>query len=249
MIDTHVHLNDDHFEHIIDETIKRAHENGINKMIIVGYDKKTSLKAVKIAHEYDNIYASVGLHPSEVSKDNSDLDWLIELLNDDKVIAIGEIGLDYHWDTSNKDLQKKYFIMQINIANEYKMPIIIHNRDACKDTLEIVKKYANIKGIMHCFSGSIEIAHKYMKLGFLLGIGGVVTFKNSNLREVVKEIPLDYMVSETDSPYLAPTPYRGKPNEPKNIRLIIEEISHIKNVTIEEIEKRMEENVYQLFGI
>lgn len=249
MIDTHVHLNDEIFKDNLEEIIKQANNNGINKMIVIGYDYKSSLRAIEIAEKYDNIYAIIGLHPSNVLEETDfNLLWLKKLINNKKVIGIGEIGIDLYWTKDTKDLQIEFFEKQLSIAFEHNLPISIHTRDAIELTYQILSKN-KYKGIIHCFSGSLEMANKFIKLGYLLGIGGVVTFKNTNLKEVVKNIPIENIVSETDSPYLAPTPFRGKTNKPEYIKIIVEEIAKIKELSLEQVEKQINNNVYNLLGI
>lgn len=249
MIDTHIHLNDKAYNDNLDQIINEAINTGINKMVVIGYDYESSKKAIEISEKYNNIYAMVGLHPSEVDKEtDTNLNWLKDFLKHEKVIGIGEIGLDLYWTKEYKQLQIEYFEKQLKLSLEYNVPVNIHSRDAIELTYQILSK-DNYKGIIHCFSGSLEMANKFIKKGYLIGIGGVVTFKNTNLKEVVKNIPMEFIVTETDGPYLAPTPYRGKLNKPEYIKIICEEISNIKNITIEEVEKQIDENVYNLFGI
>lgn len=249
MIDTHVHLNDKAYSENLDQIINDAMNIGVNKMIVIGYDKESSFKAVEIAKKYDNIYAMVGLHPSDVHKEtDEELTWLIDLLKEEKVIGIGEIGLDLYWTKEYKDLQISYFEKQLQLSLDYNVPVCIHSRDAIELTYQILSKN-NYRGIIHCYSGSLEMANKFIKLGYLLGIGGVVTFKNTNLKEVVKNIPLDVIVTETDGPYLAPTPFRGKLNKPEYIKLIVDEISNLKEISVNEVEKQIDKNVYKLLHI
>lgn len=249
MIDTHVHLNDETYNDNLEEIIKQANINGINKMIVIGYDYNSSIKAIEIAEKYDEIYAMVGLHPSNViDETDKDLNWLKKLLTNKKVIGIGEIGIDLYWTKEYKDLQIEYFKKQLQLSLEYNLPISIHTRDAIELTYQILSEN-NYKGIIHCYSGSLEMANKFIKLGYYLGIGGVVTFKNTNLKEVVKNISLENIVTETDSPYLTPVPFRGKVNKPEYIRLIAQEIANIKEISTEEVEKQIDFNVYNLFGI
>lgn len=247
-IDTHIHLNDDRYKLELDEVIKEAIDNNVNKLIVIGYNKASSIKAVEIAKKYDNCYCLVGIHPSD-AKDEQDVSFIYDLVKEKKVIGIGEIGLDYYWDKSYNELQKEVFIKQIEIANKLNLPISVHAREATQDCFDIIKKYKP-KGVIHCYSGSVEIAREYVKMGLYIGVGGVVTFKNSKLiKEVVKEIPLDNILTETDGPYLAPTPYRGKTNYPKYIPIIANEIAILKEVEVEEVEKKVEENVLKLFNI
>jgi len=250
--DTHVHLNSEQYENI-EEIINNALENKVNKMVVIGYDLETSLKAVEIASSYDFIYAAVGIHPSEIKKmKENDLIEIEKLLSNNKVVALGEIGLDYYWDKDNKERQKEMFIKQIKIANKYNLPIIIHSRDAAEDTLEALKenKMYYKKGIMHCYSYSLELAKEFIKLGFLLSFGGPITFLNSKQnKEVVKELEFKYLLTETDAPYLAPHPFRGKRNEPKYIPLIVKEIANLKNVGEEEAASILYKNACEFFGI
>lgn len=248
-IDTHVHLNSEKYDNI-SEIIKRAKDVGVSKMIVSGYDFASSVKAVEIANAYDGVYASVGLHPSDC-KDEKDkqLNWLKDLVKEKKVIAIGEIGLDYYWDKTFSDLQKEMFILQIEIAKENSLPIVVHSRDASLDTWNILKD-SSVKAVLHCYSGSLEMAREYVKKGFYLGIGGVLTFSNSKaIKEVVEEIDLNFLVSETDAPYLTPHPFRGKLNYPEYVVYVVEEISRIKNLAISEVALNIEKNVRKLFKI
>lgn len=250
LIDTHTHLYDSQYQDIQDDVIKEAYSDDVRKMIVVGVDKQTSLKSIELSNKYDFLYAAIGLHPSEVLKEtDDDLKWMEQLVNNDKVIAIGEIGLDYYWDKSYNDKQKVMFKKQINIACKYKLPVIVHSRDAIADTFEILKNNQT-NGVLHAFSSSVEMAREFVKLGYFIGVGGVVTFKNAKqLKEVVKDIPLNYIISETDCPYLSPVPYRGKINKPSYIRYVVDEISKIKFTNVEEVEKKIEENTNKLFKI
>ena len=195
--DTHIHLNDEAYADNIDLVVEEAKEQGIKAMFVMGIDKETSLKAIELSKIYQEVYAFIGLHPSELLK-NSSIEWIEELAQNDKVIGIGEIGLDYYCDKSYKELQKEIFIKQIEISKKLNLPISVHSRDANQDTLDIIKKY-HPKGIIHCYSGSVEMAREFVKQGFLLGIGGVVTFKNSKvIKEVVSEIDIDYLLKNFD---------------------------------------------------
>ena len=249
MIDTHVHLNDNAYNDILNEIIQSANNNGINNMIGIGCDYQSSLKAIEIAKKYENIYAMVGLHPSEVDHEtDSDLNWLKELLVEDKVIGVGEIGLDLYWTKENKDLQIEYFEKQLQLSLEYNLPVSIHSRDAIELTYQILSKN-KYKGVIHCFSGSLEMANKFIKLGYLIGIGGVVTFKNTNLKDVVRNIPMESIITETDGPYLAPTPFRGEMNKPEYIKLIVDEIASLKSLSVNEVEMQIDKNVKKVFNI
>jgi TatD DNase family protein len=219
------------------------------KVIINGCDLKTNEEAIEISNSYPFIYATVGFHPSEIDKiKEEDYLKLEEQLKNDKVIGIGEIGLDYYWNDSNKEEQKNMFKRQLDIAAKYNKPIIVHNREATKDVLDILTEY-KLKGIIHAFSGSIETAREFIKLGYKLGIGGILTFKNSKLYEVIKEIDLEYIVLETDSPYLTPEPFRGHRNKPTNVSLVAKKISEIKNVSYEDVCSITYNNTKVLFDL
>lgn len=248
-IDTHCHLSKEDYDDI-EKVINNAKNNKVNYLLISGCDKKGIKEALEIANKYENIYLEIGYHPSEArTTTDKDLEELKELAKkNNKVIAIGEIGLDYHWDKDNKEEQKQLFKKQIEIAKELNLPVVIHSRDAFQDTFDILKESKH-KGVIHCFSGNLENAKLYLSLGFYIGIGGVFTFKNTNLKETVKEIPDDKILLETDSPYLAPTPYRGQKNEPKYIPLIAEELSKLKEKSIEEIAKITTENTIKIFNL
>lgn len=251
-IDTHVHLNNKDIESHLDEVIEDAFKNGITKMIVVGYDIETSIKAVDLANKYNWCFASVGFHPTEV-KNYTDKEYEIleSLAKNKKVIAIGEIGYDFHWDTTTLDEQKEAFIRQIELAKKLRLPLIIHSRDAHQITFDTLKEHnaSIVGGIMHSYSGSSELAKEYTKLNFSFGISGPVTFKNGkSMKEVVEKIDIKYLVSETDSPYLTPHPFRGTENGPKYIPLIVEEMSRIKGITKEEMAKNIMNNVKRIFG-
>lgn len=252
-IDTHVHLNHPEIIKKIDQVLNDAIENNVRKFIIVGYDLETSKLAIEIANKYDNCYACIGFHPTEIKNySEQEYDWLDKNCENEKVVGIGEIGLDFHWDITSKEEQIEAFVKQIKIAYKHKLPLSIHSRDAMQLTLDILKEYHDfiIKGVMHSYSGSYEMAKEFIKLGFYLGISGPVTFKNGKvMKEVVEKIPLNYLVSETDTPYLTPHPYRGKENCPKYITLIAQEIAKLKNIDISKVEKEIEENVKNLFGV
>lgn len=244
-IDTHLHLsnNDD-----ISNIVKEAKENDTSILIISGCDKEGIEDAISIIEEYDNIYATIGYHPSEVgSVDASDLiDLEKKILGNKKIVGLGEIGLDYHYEGIDRERQKELFIKQLDIAERLKVPVVIHSRDAFLDTYQILSKY-KLRGIIHCFSGSRESAELFIKLGYLLGIGGVVTFKNSKLSEVLKEIPIENLVLETDSPYLSPI--RGEQNAPKNVKLVAKKLSEIYNMNIDNIAKITSKNTVLLFDL
>ena len=245
-IDTHCHLSGNDYDDIttvVDEN-KKA---GVSKIIISGCTVSDLEETMKIINNYLDVYATIGYHPEEADHiTKKDLIKLEELLCNDKIVGLGEIGLDYHYSSSNSDSQKQLFEYQLSLAEKYNLPVVIHTRDATNDTIEILKNY-KLKGIIHCFSGSYETACQYIKLGYLLGIGGVVTFKNCHLKEVLKKISLDNIVLETDSPYLSPVPYRGKINSSKNIPIIASFLSNELGTSIEKIEETTTRNATSLF--
>lgn len=248
-IDTHCHLSNDDYENI-EIVIEEARKNNVEKLIICGYDKKSIKEAISISKKYKNVYLELGYHPSEANyiteEDVNELKNIIK--NTEKVAAVGEIGLDYHWTKDNKENQKKLFKEMLKIAEDNNLPVVIHSRDAFQDTYDILKS-SNVKGDIHCFSGNIENAKMYLDLGYYLGIGGVVTFKNTNLKEVVKNIPIERILLETDSPYLSPEPFRGKQNAPQNIPIIASEISNLKDISISEVSSITTKNAQKLFKV
>lgn len=250
MIDTHAHLNIEQYEENIDQIIQNAQKIGVNKIIVVGMDKKTSLKAIQLANQYDMIYATVGIHPSYV--DNSNHNELNELYNKNKVVAVGEIGLDFYWREDNKKLQEQIFEEQIQKAIQLNLPVIIHARNSFLETYNIVKKYKNqLHGVFHCFSSNLSDAQKVIDLGFYIGIDGPITFKNKNqnLVEIVKNIDLKHILIETDSPYLTPEPYRGKTNQPANVYYVAKKIAEIKKLSIDEVINTTSNNAKNLFNL
>ena len=253
LFDTHVHLNAEQFNDDLQEVIDRAIAEGVTNMVVVGFDELTIKKAIELAEEYDFIHASVGWHPVDaIDMTPEHLDWLKELASHPKVVALGEMGLDYYWDKSPKEIQKEVFRKQIRLAREVKLPIIIHNRDATADIVEILKEEnaGEVGGIMHCYSGSVETALECIDMNFYISLGGPVTFKNAKKpKEVAESIPLDRLLVETDCPYLTPHPYRGKRNEPAYVKLIAEEIAGLKGLSFEEIAEATTQNAKKLFGI
>lgn len=253
LFDTHAHLNAEDYSGDLQEVIARAQAAGVTNMNIVGFDHQTIEKAMELIDRYDFLYASVGWHPVDaIDLTAADLDWIESLTKHPKVVAIGEIGLDYHWDKSPKDIQKEVLRKQIRLAKKVHLPIIIHNREATADLLEIFKEEGaeQVGGIMHCFSGSPEIARECIKMNFYISLGGTVTFKNAKKpKEVAAEIPLDKLLIETDCPYLTPEPNRGKRNEPSYVKFVAEEIAKIKGITYDEVASATMENAKKCFGI
>lgn len=248
-IDSHCHLSKEYYDSL-DEIVNKAKENKVDTLIISGCDKNGIIEGLDIINKYENIYMTIGFHPSEANiTTDEDLIWLENLIKDnEKIIAVGEIGLDYYWVKDNKEIQRELFRKQLDIATRLNLPVVIHSREATQETYDILKEY-KLNGIIHCYSGSLEMAKEYIKLGYKIGIGGVVTFKNTNLVEVVKEIDIKEITLETDSPYLAPTPHRGKQNSPEYIPLIAEKISEIKEITKEQVGEITTNNIKELFKI
>ena len=249
LIDTHAHI--DMLENM-EDAINNAFSNGLEKIIVPCAYPKDIDKIYEISQKYDNIYGMLGVHPSEVKDWNDSLiDKIREYSKSDKIVAIGEIGLDYYWDKSFNNLQQEVFIKQIKLANELNLPIDIHDREAHKDTFDIIKKHnKGSKVVMHCFSGSVEFAKECIKEGWYLALGGVVTFKNAvKMKEVAKEIPLEKLLVETDCPYLTPVPYRGKENQPAYVKFVAEEIAKIKEITFDEVANQTTQNAKEVFGL
>lgn len=253
MIDTHTHINDDLYINEDDKYLEKSFLAGVKQFLVIGYDYFSSLTALNLAKKHpDVIFASLGIHPSDVKKrKENDLKKIEDLIDKKYVKAIGEIGLDYYWDKDEniQKEQKEYFIKQIDLANKYHLPIVVHTREAINETYQILKDHPCISGgIIHCYPGSKEMIKQFTDLGYLIGIGGVVTFKNGiKLKEVAREIPLDKFVLETDAPYLAPTPYRGKPNHSKYLPLIAEEIAKLKGLDKEVIIQNSDQNFIKKF--
>ena len=254
MIDSHCHINDELYKENPAEYVKEAEIAGVFQFLVVGFDEKSSELALDIANKNESCFAAVGIHPSDTKKAQpGDLEKIKELAKANKVIAIGEIGLDYYWDKEEevKEQQKEYFKEQIKIANELNLPISIHCRDAIEDCLQILKENPVKRGgIMHCYAGSLEISSQFIKLGFLLGFGGTVTFKNSvRPKEVAANVPSTSYVLETDAPYLTPHPFRGKENHSKYLYLVRDQIAELRGITPEQVEKETNENFKRVFGI
>ena len=246
-IDTHCHITSDDYDDI-SLLIEKIKNNGIKKIIVNGTDMKSNLEVLELVRKYDIVYGAIGFHPTELENfKDDDFKWLDEHINDSKIVALGEIGLDYHYENTDKNKQKYVFKKQLDIAKKYNKPIIVHSRDSIQDTLDILKKY-NLKGSLHCFSGSLEMALEFIKYGYLIGVGGVVTFKNAkNIVNVIKNIDLEYILLETDSPYLTPEPYRKYKNDSSYIPIIAEKIAEIKEVDIGMIEKITNANSERVF--
>ena len=253
LIDSHVHLNDEQLFIKIESLIEKANSVGVVGFVVVGYDIESSKLAVEIASMYEGVYALIGIHPSEASYvREEDLKWIEKKLSHPKVKGIGEIGLDYHWDKHYMDQQKDLFIKQIELANRYHKPISIHMRDATEDTYQILKEYKHkdLKGVMHCYSGSVESMRQFVDLNMYISLAGPVTFKNAFVpKEVAKAVPIERLLVETDSPYLAPVPYRGKTNQPRNVEFVAKEIARLRGVSFEEIASKTYQNTVELFNL
>ena len=252
-IDSHAHLDDERFDEDRDEIIQSLNKNGIELFLNPGADLITSQNAVKLSEKYECIYAAVGCHPHD-SKDMTDETIALfgTMAKQSKVLAIGEIGLDYYYDNSDRDIQRKWFREQIRLARELDIPYIVHDRDAHEDVMRIMKEehYSGARGILHCFSSSVEMAKEFIKLGFMISLGGPLTFKKSKTPKMVAlEIPLEHLLIETDSPYLTPEPFRGKRNQPMYVKYVAEEIARIKNVSVDMVAEQTNKNFKKLFNL
>ena len=253
IFDTHAHYDDEAFDEDRDEVLTSLREWGVGTVVNVGASMEGSRRSVSLSEQYEFVYSAVGVHPDEVGElREEDMEWMREQLQKPKVVAVGEIGLDYYWDKEGHDLQKKWFLRQLKLAKELKKPVIIHSREAAADTMELLK--ANYHGempmVMHCYSYSMEMAREYRKMGLYLGIGGVLTFKNAKkLKETVLESPMEYLLLETDCPYLAPVPNRGKRNDSGMLKYVVQELAALKGITPEEVIRITEENARRFYGI
>lgn len=253
LIDSHAHLDSNKFDKDREYIIESLKKNDIELVLNPGYDMASSIKAVSFAQKYENIYAAVGYHPHD-AKDMTEgtIDIIKSLTKKNKVLAIGEIGLDYHYDNSPRDIQRKWFREQIKLARELDLPYIVHDREAHEDILKIMKEehYSDSRGILHCYSGSSELAKEFIKMGFLISLAGPVTYKNAKTsKKVAKEVPLEYLLVETDAPYLTPVPNRGKRNEPIFVRYVAAEIAYIKDISFEKVARQTTTNFKKLFNL
>lgn len=253
--DAHAHYNDEKFNEDKTELINDIYNFGITKLISAGYNIKSSKEAIELSKKHEFIYATCGISPNDIPEKieqiQEQLSTIKQIAQHEKIVAIGEIGLDYYWNKENKDIQKEIFIKQIEIANELKLPIVIHTREAISNTLEILKKYkVNKKGIFHCCALNRELIKEALKLGFYISFAGPITFKNSkNAEEIIKLVPLEKILIETDSPYLSPEPNRGKRNDSRNIKYIAQKIAESKQIQLEEIAKITYENACKIYEI
>lgn len=252
IFDTHAHYDDGQFDDDREELLGSMEKNGVGTIVNVSASPASCERVVDMVQDYPFLYAAVGVHPDEVGGlCEESFARIKELAGRDKVVAVGEIGLDYYWDQEDHDVQKKWFIRQLGLARELGLPVLIHSREAAADTMEIMREYARgMKGVIHCYSYSEEMAREYVKMGFYIGVGGVVTFKNARkLKQTVEAIPLEAIVLETDCPYLAPEPYRGRRNQSAYIRYVAEEVARLKGMTCEEVIAQTEVNGKKLYGI
>ncbi len=246
--DTHCHLYNEYYNNI-DVIINNAQQNGINRFIVSGCSTKDNNEVINIIKRFDNLYGVIGLHPEEaLNYCIEDIKMLENNLNNSKIIGIGEIGLDYHYENFDKEKQQALFKSQLELADKYKLPVVIHSREATEDTIRILKEYPGVKGVIHSFSGSKETAMIYIKMGYKLGINGVVTFKNSHLKDILKDI-INNIVLETDSPYLTPHPYRGTQNNPSYIKLIANFICDYLNLDLSQLSIITNNNIKEIFDI
>lgn len=238
IFDTHAHYDDRKFDEDRDSLLKSLPNQGIARVVNVGANLASCKTTLALAKAHDFMYAAIGIHPTEVGELNEEtFSWLKTALQEEKAVAVGEIGLDYYWKDTTHELQKEWFIRQLQLAGEIKKPVVIHSRDAAADTLDIMKEYGrDLGGIIHCFSYGVELAREYLNMGYYLGIGGVLTFSNARkLREVVEYAPLDRLVLETDCPYLSPVPHRGERNSSLWLPLVVEKIAEIKGISPETV--------------
>lgn len=253
IIDTHAHYDDKAFDCDRAELLEQMRTSGIETIVNVGASMKTSRATIELCDQYDFIYGAVGVHPNEVSElTEEDIQLLKEYSKNPKILAIGEIGLDYYWDEPERNIQKKWFLRQLDLAKELNLPIIIHSRDAAKDTLDILKsdEYRDMSGVIHCYSYGVDMAKEYLNLGYILGVGGVVTFNNAKkMKDVVEYVPLESIVLETDCPYLAPVPNRGKRNSSLNLPYVVKQIAELKGCTEEEVIATTTMNARRFYGL
>lgn len=256
IFDTHAHYDDEAFEEDREQLLNSMAEGGVGRIVNVGASLRGARATYQLMQKYDFVYGAIGVHPDHAGEMSIPvMIELKEMLQHEKAVAVGEIGLDYYWDKEAHDLQKYWFQKQMELALDLNLPIVVHSRDAAQDTFDGIKRFHAGKpgfagGVIHCYSGSVEMAREYVKMGYHIGVGGVVTFKNARvLKEVVAEIPVEKIVVETDCPYLAPTPYRGKRNSSLFLPHVIEEIAKIKGMTPQEVEAATWENACQLYRL
>lgn len=252
LFDSHAHYNDEKFNEDRDSLIKEIYNEGVTKIINAGYSLESSKRAIEIANIYDFMYATAGISPNDIDEyKKEDLEIIEKLAKNNKVVAIGEIGLDYYWNKENKEIQKDVFISQIKLANKLELPIVIHTREAIYDTLEILKNNkCNKKGVFHCCPLNKDLVREGFKLGFYISFAGPITFKNSkNAEDIIKMVPIEKMLIETDSPYLSPEPLRGRRNDSRNVKYMAQKIAEVKEITLEEVARATYQNAKNIFDI
>ncbi|MGL5436345.1 MAG: TatD family hydrolase [Lachnospiraceae bacterium] len=253
IFDTHAHYDDEAFQEDRDQLLNSLAEHNIEAVVNIGASIQSTKQTLELIKKYPFIYGAVGVHPSESAELNDHLlDWLIHVAKMERVVAVGEIGLDYYWDEPDREVQKHWFVRQLDAARRVDLPVVIHSRDAASDTLDIIKaeRAADMGGVIHCFSYGVEIAREYLNMGFYLGIGGVLTFKNAKkLKEVVEYMPMEQLVLETDCPYLAPVPNRGKRNSSLNLPYVVEAVSQIKQIPPEQVIDITNKNARTMYRI
>lgn len=258
LFDSHSHYNDEKFNEDREQIIKETYEAGVTKFVCAGYNIDSSLFSLEMSKKYEFIYSICGISPNDIPqseqqlwKDIDEISQIVKNNNSKKLVAIGEIGLDYYWNKENKDLQKQAFIKQIELANELELPIVIHSRDASVDTLDIIRNNKVKKaGIFHCCQLNQELVRQDLELGYYISFAGPITFKNSkNAPEIIKMVPMDRILIETDSPYLSPEPNRGKRNDCRNVKYVAQKIADVKGITIEEVAQKTYENAMRIFNI
>lgn len=253
IFDTHAHYDDEAFGNDREQVLESLRENKVAYVVNVGATMEGARESVRLSSRYPFVYAAAGIHPDEVGCLNDEtMEELRGLCRMEKTVAVGEIGLDYHWNREPKQVQKRWFMEQLHLAKEVDLPINVHSRDAAQDTMEVIRaEHAGATGgVIHCYSGSVEMAREYVRMGYYLGIGGVITFKNARvLKEVVREIPLEHLVTETDCPYLAPEPHRGSRNDSRNLSFVLEAIARIKEIPLQQAEEILFENARKLYRL
>jgi len=251
LIDTHAHLDFEDIEKNIDEVLEKSKAVGVEKIIVPGVTLEDIPKIINLIEKYDNLFGAVAIHPSEAKNWQEEYyEILKEHAQHEKVVAIGETGLDYYWDTTFKETQQHVFRRHLELAEELELPVAVHDREAHADVLTILKEYPQVRGVMHCFSGSAEFAEECLKIGYYIALGGPLTFKNAKKpKEVAQKVPIEKLLLETDSPFLTPHPFRGKQNDPSKIILVAEAIAKIKNLSVEEVANRTSQNAENFFGI
>lgn len=253
IFDTHAHYDDEAFDEDREALLESLSQNGISHIVNIGASIETTKNTIELTDKYDFIYGAAGVHPSETAELNEEnFAWLREVLKLPKIVAVGEIGLDYYWDTPDRQIQRIWFERQMELAKEVGKPMVIHSRDAAKETFDMIVAAGgkDIGGVIHCYSSSLEMAKEYVKLGFYIGIGGVLTFKNAKkLKEVVEYIPMEHIVLETDCPYLSPEPNRGKRNSSLNLSYVVETIAQIKGMEYEEVAQKTNQNAKALYRL